>query len=426
MLAREVTNFINHAHAERARTRARRSTGLVPATARHGDWGSHEFRTFPDEVSAALEELLSAERRAAGPPQRLPVHYQRATTAMPYPPFTGATALCSMCHHPVQAVYLAPVPPAQMKRLGGRARQQAELVEDVRHVRKRGSKASGRRQDAAESLAATVVKAIAGTGMLLAVAVIVTSITFRATRPTGEPIAHEQHDVDDARMVAGDNARSATGAQAKPFVDRLERVPTGGAGAAQAPAAAPAPIVTAALIATTHDGMAVRAAPSPRARFTEPVATLEVDEIDRVDPDLKQQRAKAKSVARVASPQAAGTSSPALPKVAAASKPRAPVNMMRAEAKPSAAEDADTGDGLYVAVLSTHKEASAARDEFAELNRKYAAILGSKQSEVQVMTGQTGSWHRLVATPASTKAVANQICNDLRAAGYGRCWVKAY
>ena len=151
-----------------------------------------------------------------------------------------------------------------------------------------------------------------------------------------------------------------------------------------------------------------------------------MDEIDRADPDLKQQRAKAKSVTRVANPQTAGTSLPAPHKVAAATTPRTPVNVTRAGAKPSAAEDADSGDGLHVAVLSTHKEASAARDEFADLQRKYAAILGSKQSEVQVMTGLTGSWHRLVATPASTKAVANQICNDLRSAGYGRCWVKPY
>src|SRR6476661_1901970 len=81
---------------------------------------------------------------------------------------------------------------------------------------------------------------------------------------------------------------------------------------------------------------------------------------------------------------------------------------------------------IDVAVPSTHKEAGAAQEEFAELQKKYAGILGSKQSEVQIISGQTGSWHRLVATPASTKAAASEICNDLRSAGYGRCWVKAY
>jgi hypothetical protein len=125
-------------------------------------------------------------------------------------------------------------------------------------------------------------------------------------------------------------------------------------------------------------------------------------------------------------PTCARASSPAPQKVAAAPTSRSPVKVMRAEAQPSATEDVDSGDGLHVAVLSTHKEARVAREEFAELQKTYRAILGSKQSELQVMTGQTGSWHRLVATPASTKAAANQICNDLRAAGYGRCWVKPY
>jgi SPOR domain len=101
-----------------------------------------------------------------------------------------------------------------------------------------------------------------------------------------------------------------------------------------------------------------------------------------------------------------------------------PANPVRA--LPPAAPRVDEGDGLYVVVLSTHKEASAAQEEFAELQKKYAGILGSKQSEVQIISGQTGSWHRLVATPASTKAAASEICNDLRSAGYGRCWVKAY
>ena len=134
---------------------------------------------------------------------------------------------------------------------------------------------------------------------------------------------------------------------------------------------------------------------------------------------------KVKVAAQVANPDIAEARSPAKPKavMTAAVRPP-PANPVRAA--PPAAARVDEGDGLYVAVLSTHKEAGAAQEEFAELQKKYAGILGSKQSEVQIISGQTGSWHRLVATPASTKAAANEICNDLRSAGYGRCWVKAY
>jgi cell division protein FtsN len=45
---------------------------------------------------------------------------------------------------------------------------------------------------------------------------------------------------------------------------------------------------------------------------------------------------------------------------------------------------------------------------------------------VQASGGETGTWHRLVVTPASTKEAATEVCNKLRAAGYGRCWVKPY
>jgi cell division protein FtsN len=53
-------------------------------------------------------------------------------------------------------------------------------------------------------------------------------------------------------------------------------------------------------------------------------------------------------------------------------------------------------------------------------------VLGAKQSEVQTSGSESGTWHRLVVTPASTKEAATEICNKLRAAGYARCWVKPY
>ena len=116
---------------------------------------------------------------------------------------------------------------------------------------------------------------------------------------------------------------------------------------------------------------------------------------------------------------------------AAAPEPPAPVRKVAAVApRPSltsAPVDAkEDGDRLYVVVLSTHKDAGEAREEFAQLQKKYAAVLGSKQAEVQVVAGQTKSWHRLVATPASSKTTATEICSSLRSAGYGRCWVKEY
>jgi hypothetical protein len=149
---------------------------------------------------------------------------------------------------------------------------------------------------------------------------------------------------------------------------------------------------------------------------------LQANDSDRIDLDAKPLRPKAKVATKPVEANA-----PAAPKVVmAAPLPRPPAAPVRPAPKPAAVSGAEEGDGLYVAVLSTHKEPGAAQEDFGELQKKYARILGSKQSEVQVISGQTGSWHRLVATPASTKAAANELCNDLRAAGYSRCWVKAY
>jgi hypothetical protein len=244
---------------------------------------------------------------------------------------------------------------------------------------------------------------------MLAVAVVFNGIQFAErifglNMPNSQFVAHEQPDVDSRRPVTPVNARPIVAEGDKPFVDRLETVP---------PPVAPTSSQQAAEATTPstpiNDGVPGRAAPSSGATPTERAATPP----------------KVKVAAKVANPEVAEAGSPAKQKpVMTASVRPPPANPVRAVSP--AAPRVEEGDGLYVVVLSTHKEAGAAQEEFAELQKKFAGILGSKQSEVQIISGQTGSWHRLVATPASTKAAANEICNDLRSAGYGRCWVKAY
>ncbi len=283
-----------------------------------------------------------------------------------------------------------------------RRAERDENEEDDDHYdrRRRRSKASDRRKgdDVSGSFLSGSVKALGGTGIMLAVAVVFNGIQFAErifglSMPSSQFIAHEQQ----ATTV---NARPLVAVQGdKPFVDRLE---------VGLPAVAPA-----------------SSRPPAEATPAERTATPRTDDTDRTDLDAKRQPPKVKVATKVANPDFAEARSPAKQKaVMTASVRPPPAHPVRAA--PPAAARAEEGDGLYVAVLSTHKEASAAQEEFAELQKKYAGILGSKQSEVQIISGQTGSWHRLVATPASTKAAANEICNDLRSAGYGRCWVKSY
>jgi predicted NUDIX family NTP pyrophosphohydrolase len=295
-------------------------------------------------------------------------------------------------------------------------RRRAEFDEDEEdddHYdrRKRRSKASNRRRghDDSGSFLSGSVKALGGTGIMLAIAVVFNGIQFAErifglNMPSSQFVAHEQPDVDSRGSVATVNARPIVAEGDKPFVDRLE---------AGQPAVAPTASVPPAEATTPttpiNEGVPGRAAPFSGATPTERAATPP----------------KVKVAAKVANPEVAEAGSPAKQKpVMTASVRPPPANPVRAVSP--AAPRVEEGDGLYVVVLSTHKEAGAAQEEFAELQKKFAGILGSKQSEVQIISGQTGSWHRLVATPASTKAAANEICNDLRSAGYGRCWVKAY
>jgi hypothetical protein len=102
------------------------------------------------------------------------------------------------------------------------------------------------------------------------------------------------------------------------------------------------------------------------------------------------------------------------------------LRLRRSRRRTGGASSTARDGGLFVPVLSTHKDAKAAREAFAELQKQHVAILGAKQSEVQSSASGSGTWHRLVVTPASSKEAATGVCNKLRAAGYGRCWVKPY
>jgi hypothetical protein len=227
---------------------------------------------------------------------------------------------------------------------------------------------------------------------MLAIAVLINGITLAdriigSSMPSTQLFARMRSQADESPPpVQVANAMPAAAGE-KTFHARLER-PAGGPAV---PAALPWPVQAATVMTpatTVHE-------PAPRA--------------------------KAQVIAKAAT---------------AAAEPPAPVRKVAAVAphpepsRPSAttisANAKGDGDGLYVVVLSTHKDAGEAREEFAQLQKKYVAVLGSKQPEVQVVAGQTESWHRLVVTPASSKTAATEICSSLRSAGYGRCWVKEY
>jgi hypothetical protein len=85
------------------------------------------------------------------------------------------------------------------------------------------------------------------------------------------------------------------------------------------------------------------------------------------------------------------------------------------------------GAEKFVPVVFTHKDKGAALRTFAELQRRYPKLMAGRQSELQMVdTAKNGIWYRIVVLPAGSHHDASETCGRLQAAGYDRCWVKAY
>jgi hypothetical protein len=81
----------------------------------------------------------------------------------------------------------------------------------------------------------------------------------------------------------------------------------------------------------------------------------------------------------------------------------------------------------FVPVVVTHRDRNTALEAFADLQKQFPAVVGSRKGEVQpVDLGDKGVWHRLVVLPAGSRQRADALCEQLKTAGYDRCWVKAY
>jgi hypothetical protein len=85
------------------------------------------------------------------------------------------------------------------------------------------------------------------------------------------------------------------------------------------------------------------------------------------------------------------------------------------------------GGEQFVPVVFTHKEKEAATRTFRELQAHFPKLLRGRQGEAQAIdTVRRGLWYRLLVLPPGPRQQAADLCEHLRAAGYDRCWVKAY
>ncbi len=99
-----------------------------------------------------------------------------------------------------------------------------------------------------------------------------------------------------------------------------------------------------------------------------------------------------------------------------------------AAAKPTAPPAGITG---YVAVLASVPRSDTSRMDalkrFADLQQKYGSILAGKTPDVaDANLGAKGNYHRLVVGPPGSREKASTLCSQLKAEGFGDCWVTAY
>jgi sporulation related protein len=117
---------------------------------------------------------------------------------------------------------------------------------------------------------------------------------------------------------------------------------------------------------------------------------------------------------------------PGDPSPGAAAQPKQRLAPARAETETPAPAVA-AREERFVAVVFTHKDQSTATRAFADLQQQYPGLLTKRQGEVQAIdVGKKGVWHRLAVLPAGSRQEAANLCEQLMAAGYDRCWVKPY
>lgn len=134
----------------------------------------------------------------------------------------------------------------------------------------------------------------------------------------------------------------------------------------------------------------------------------------------------ARAAPQPAEADAASLAPAAAPKVAVPKKPPA-----QAVAAAPAAAAAPTGGNGYVAVLASvpasQKSSLDALKQFADMQQKYSSALANKTPEVrEANLGDKGIYHRLLVGPPGSREQAGQLCTQLKASGYGSCWVTAY
>lgn len=104
-------------------------------------------------------------------------------------------------------------------------------------------------------------------------------------------------------------------------------------------------------------------------------------------------------------------------------RPAARVAELTPPAQPAAPQLSTGGEsGMFVQIAARNDQA-AAMAAFADLQQKYAGVLGNHSPSVRkVDLGEKGVWYRLLVGPMGSKPDADKLCEELKAAGMKGCF----
>ncbi len=122
---------------------------------------------------------------------------------------------------------------------------------------------------------------------------------------------------------------------------------------------------------------------------------------------------------------------PRAPTQTAAIPPNAPAAPRKTAAKTSPPPAASSGGNGYVAVLASVPVSGSSQMEslktFADIQQRYPNVLANKTPEVrEANLGEKGRYHRLLVGPPASRTQANEVCRELKAAGYSSCWITSF
>lgn len=189
----------------------------------------------------------------------------------------------------------------------------------------------------------------------------------------------------------------------------------GRAAAATPPAAAPTPP------APVADKKVVVSPPAAEAPADKPIT---VTKVNAAPPPA----APAATASLADGEPEVETPKPAKKVKVAAANPDDAFSPAAAAAKPAASSSGING---YVAVLASIPRSDSSRMDalkrFADLQQKYGSILAGKTPDVaEANLGAKGNYHRLVVGPPGSREKASTLCSQLKAEGFGDCWVTGY